>query len=108
MSSLKSLEERVNQAKDNFKKIKTSQELLRPDELVDDYVDGIVKAKEHPLSFGLPTIDAELRGDLRGKVAAIIGYGGTKKSLLCLNMVNHAAHHQCFLDFLICQLTLDL
>lgn len=74
-------------------KTKGALELYRPDELVEDYIKSIVRAKNHPLSFGLPSIDEELRGDIRGKISAIIGYGGTRKSLLCLNMVNFNAHN---------------
>ena len=68
-------------------------ELLRPDELVDNYVKSIIRAKEHPIGFGMPKLDDELRGDLRGKIGAFIGYGGTRKSLLALNMTNYNAHH---------------
>lgn len=77
------------------KKIKKTDreiELKRPYEIVDGYADSIIRSKEHPLEFGLPSIDSVLMGDLRGKTAAIIGYGGTKKSLLSLNMVNYNAN----------------
>ena len=79
MSELKKLAEKVEK-QDTVSK--ATFELYRPDELVESYVNSIVRAKTHPLSFGLPTIDEELRGDIRGKVAAIIGYGGTRKSFI--------------------------
>ena len=78
-----------------IKKEDRELELFRPYEIVESYADSIIRSKEHPLEFGLPSIDRILLGDLRGKTAAIIGYGGTKKSLLALNMVNHnASNHK--------------
>tara|TARA_R110002167_G_scaffold238265_1_gene443404 strand:+ start:1268 stop:2251 length:984 start_codon:yes stop_codon:yes gene_type:complete len=75
-----------------IKKVDREIELKRPYEIVESYADSIIRSKEHPLEFGIPSIDKVLMGDLRGKTAAIIGYGGTKKSLLSLNMVNHNAN----------------
>jgi len=72
-----------------IKKVDRELELCRPYEIVESYADSIIRSKEHPLEFGLPSIDNILMGDLRGKTASIIGYGGTKKSLLALNMVNY-------------------
>jgi len=83
----------LSKAIDNkIKKVSRDLELYRPYEIVDDYADSIIRSKLHPLEFGLPSIDNVLLGDLRGKTAAIIGYGGTKKSLLALNMVNYNAN----------------
>ena len=81
-----------NAIKNKVKKIDRELELCRPYEIVESYADSIIRSKEHPLEFGLPSIDNILMGDLRGKTAAIIGYGGTKKSLLALNMVNYNAN----------------
>lgn len=37
------------------------------------------------MKIGFSAFDDDLEGNLRGKVCALIGYGGTKKSLLALN-----------------------
>jgi len=61
-------------------------ELKTAKDLVPEFIRSKILAKEHPLSFGMPKIDDILDGDLRGKIAAIIGYAGTKKSLFAFNM----------------------
>lgn len=70
-------------------------ELRTPEDLVNEYIDSKMLAKENPLSFGMPTIDDELNGELRTKTAAIIGYSGTKKSLFAFNVaMNSSIKHR--------------
>ena len=78
-----------------IKKVYRELELKRPYEIVESFADSIIRSKEHPLEYGMPSFDRVLMGDLRGKTSAKIGYGGTKKSILALNLVNHNANeHQ--------------
>lgn len=55
---------------------------------VDDWIDLGIRQKESPLMFGFDQIDEDLKGNMRGSLGAFIGYGGTKKSLLALNILN--------------------
>ena len=57
-------------------------------EWVDDWVDLGIRQKENPLLFGFEEIDNDIKGNMRGSLGAFIGYGGTKKSLLALNVLN--------------------
>jgi len=57
-------------------------------ELVPGY-EAMVLDKRSKLYFGIPSIDKEFKGKLRGKVGGIIGLGGTKKSLLAQQILNH-------------------
>ncbi len=57
-----------------------------PDQLVDDWKDYI-SDENKGLTTGISSFDQDLRGRLRGKVGAYIGYGGTKKSLLALQSI---------------------
>ena len=59
-------------------------ELRTPAELVEDWVKGIEGDLERPLTTCIPKFDKVLRNKLRGTLAAYIGKGGTKKSLLAL------------------------
>lgn len=45
--------------------------------------------ENNKLSLKFPKWDAEFKGKLRGKLVPIIGYGGTKKSLLAQNIAYH-------------------
>lgn len=45
--------------------------------------------ENNKLSMIYKTWDKEFKGKLRGKLCPIIGYGGTKKSLLALNIARH-------------------
>jgi replicative DNA helicase len=73
---------------------KRELELKTPDELVNDWANAIEGDLERPLTTCIPKIDLDLRNKLRGTVAAYIGYGGTKKSLLALQgcKVNVQSH----------------
>lgn len=55
---------------------------------MDSYVNSVIKADEFPIHFGIKAFDELFGGDLRGLLAAYIGYGGTKKSLFSLNNAN--------------------
>jgi len=69
--------------------------LETPSDLVDQYTEDKLYAKENPLLFGLPKIDQPLDGDLRGKVIAILGLAGSKKSLMAAQCCNiNASVHQ--------------
>lgn len=59
-------------------------ELKTPEELVDDWMKSAEGDIDRPLTTCMPTIDNILRKKLRGTVAAYIGKGGSKKSLLAL------------------------
>lgn len=59
-----------------------------PQQMVSDWVDNCLRAKEDPVTLGFPSLDEIFEGDLRGKLCAIAHYGGTKKSLLALNTIN--------------------
>ena len=55
------------------------------------WAEAVEHSQSNPLGFGIPTIDEDLEYDLRGKVIAVIGYQGTKKSLLALQGGNYNA-----------------
>ena len=79
---------KLNSKLDRFK-------LETPSELVDNYTEDKLYAKENPLLFGLPKIDESLDGDLRCKVIAILGLAGSKKSLMAAQCCNiNASVHQ--------------
>jgi hypothetical protein len=59
-------------------------ELKTPEELVDEWIESAKGDIDRPLTTCMPTIDRDLRHKLRGSVAAYIGKGGSKKSLLAL------------------------
>jgi replicative DNA helicase len=76
------LEEQIEEVEERFK-------LETPAELVPEWAESRLYAKEHPLVLGLETADEVLDGDLRSKVIAITGLAGSKKSLLgaqCCNI----------------------
>ena len=69
--------------------------LETPADLVSQYTEDKLYAKENPLLFGIPKIDDVLDGDLRGKVIAILGLAGSKKSLIAAQCCNvNASVHQ--------------
>lgn len=76
--------ERINGLVVNKSKDLIPVELLSPSELIDTWADAIEQDTERPLTTCMPSIDKDIRNKLRGTVAAYIGYGGTKKSLLAL------------------------
>lgn len=47
---------------------------------IDLWVNSI-RPEENKLTLGFPTFDKEMKGRLRGKLAVVLGYGGSKKSL---------------------------
>lgn len=59
-----------------------------PHELVKDWVERVKLSIERPLSTGFKRFDDDLENVLRGEICAVIGYGGTKKSLWSLNQSN--------------------
>lgn len=81
-SKTMSLEEGLKKVEEQFK-------LETPSDLVESWAESRLNAKEHPLMLGLESADEVLDGDLRGKVIAITGLAGSKKSLLgtqCCNI----------------------
>lgn len=58
-----------------------------PYQLVDEWAEQL-ESDSFKLTTGFPSIDRQLRGKLRGKIAAYIGYGGTKKSLAGLKCIH--------------------
>ena len=69
--------------------------LETPSDLVGQYTEDKLYAKENPLLFGIPKIDKVLDGDLRSKVIAIVGLAGSKKSLMAAQCCNvNASVHQ--------------
>lgn len=63
---------------------------FKPYELAEELVDNILNDKANPLKFGISVLDDDIK-TLRGKLGAFIGYGGTKKSLIALNIINRHA-----------------
>lgn len=59
------------------------------EELVDDWIEQINMDSQNPMTTGFPSIDADMKNKYRGKVGAIIGYGGSKKSLFALQSMNN-------------------
>ena len=60
-------------------------------QVLTNWANAVEHIQNNPLGFGIPTIDQDLEYDLRGKVIAVIGYQGTKKSLLALQGGNYNA-----------------
>jgi len=85
---LDTLKEKMNSSdleKEEFERI---YELKTPEELVVEWAETKLYAKENPLHFGFNKVDEVLDGDLRGKVVAILGLAGSKKSLLAAQCCN--------------------
>jgi replicative DNA helicase len=59
-----------------------------PEQLVEQWAERVQKSIDRPLTTGFSKIDQDLDLVLRGEVCAVIGYGGTKKSLWALNQAN--------------------
>ena len=79
--SLEKLKQKATQIDKRYK-------LETPSELVPNYTEDKLYSKEHPLCFGIDDIDKQLDGDLRGKVIAILGKAGSKKSLIAAQCCN--------------------
>jgi len=72
----------------NFDKLEAKQEDVRLDSLkgfADEWYESILPEK-NKIIMGYNDFDVDLRGKLRGKLGGVIGYGGTKKSLLAENI----------------------
>lgn len=74
--------------KQQLKGINERFKLETPSDLVPQYTEDKLYAKENPLLFGIPKIDEVLDGDLRGKVIAVLGLAGAKKSLIAAQCCN--------------------
>ena len=72
--------EKIKKAKEN--NFKTPKQLARL------WAERIKKGIDRPLSTGFRAFDEDLDHVLRGELCAVIGYGGTKKSLWSLNQSN--------------------
>lgn len=59
-------------------------ELSTPSQLIEGWAKSVEGDLDRPLTTCLKSVDKDLRNKLRGTVAAYIGYGGTKKSLMAL------------------------
>lgn len=86
--SLKDLQNKIDTKEKENKRFKvfTAKEIVKP------FFEKIDRSTGAPLQFGFKTFDDLFDGDMRGQLAAFIGYGGTKKSLFALNMVNSNAN----------------
>lgn len=78
----------LNNLKNKLNSIESRFKLETPSDLVPQYTEDKLYAKENPLLFGIPKIDEVLDGDLRGKVIAILGLAGSKKSLMGVQSSN--------------------
>jgi replicative DNA helicase len=73
---------------EDFQKVKPVQNDIICKEVADwmpEWIESI-KPESNKLSMMFSRWDDEFKGKLRGKLVPIIGYGGTKKSLLALNI----------------------
>ena len=85
----------LNKLTQKLKRVESKYKLETPSDLVNQYTEDKLYAKENPLLFGIPKIDEILDGDLRGKVIAILGLAGSKKSLIAAQCCNvNASVHQ--------------
>lgn len=76
---------------ENFDKLKADREDIICKEVAewsDEWYKSILP-EANKLSLKFPKWDNEFKGKLRGKMVPIIGYGGTKKSLLAQNIAYH-------------------
>lgn len=76
---------------ENFDKVKAVQSDIickEVSEWGDEWYKSILP-ENNKLSLKFGKWDSEFKGKLRGKLVPIIGYGGTKKSLLALNIAYH-------------------
>ena len=63
-------------------------------ELVPEWLD-YNKKENDPMRFGLQMLDDEFKGKLRGQLGLIVGYGGSKKSIIAQNICyNNLPHHR--------------
>ena len=62
-------------------------DLKTPAELVDEWIDEVGLDNKPKLSLGLGTLDNVTRGNIKGRVYAHIGYGGTRKSMFALQQL---------------------
>jgi len=72
----------LNNLKNKSHTINERYKLQSPAEIVPEYIEDKLYAKEHPLMLGIPKADQLLDGELRGKVIAVCGLAGSMKSLL--------------------------
>ena len=72
--------------KTKLKEIDRKLQLLKPFQVVDEWVDNEISVRKNPMSTGFKNFDEVLRSNLRGKLGIFAGYGGTKKSLFALNL----------------------
>ena len=94
-NALEGLQKKIESSKDEKSEFERIYELKTPSELVEEWAEAKLYSKENPLNFGFEKVDSVLDGDLRGKVVAILGLAGSKKSLLaaqCCN-VNAETHN---------------
>ena len=73
--------------------MKENNKTKQVDELVDDWAEQIALDAQNPMTTGFPSIDKDLKNKYRGKVGAVIGYGGSKKSLFALQSMNSVVQH---------------
>jgi len=86
--SINKLQDKMNSSDLEKKEFERIYELKTPEELVQEWAETKLYAKENPLHFGFDKVDEVLDGDLRGKVVAILGLAGSKKSLLAAQCCN--------------------
>ena len=85
---LDNLSLKIKSSKEEKEKLNDIYELKTPADLAEEWAESKLYAKENPLKFGFNKVDEVLDGDLRGKVVAILGLAGSKKSLLAAQCCN--------------------
>jgi len=85
---LNELTKKIDSSSKEKEEFEKTFELLTPEDLVVEWAERKLYAKENPLHFGFDKVDEVLDGDLRGKVIAILGLAGSKKSLLAAQCCN--------------------
>jgi len=88
INPLEGLQKKIDKSKEDKIEEDRIYELLTPGDLVEEWAETKLFAKENPLKFGFEKVDKVLDGDLRGKVVAILGLAGSKKSLLAAQCCN--------------------
>lgn len=81
--------------KKEIEKTEEILELLTPSELVDHWSKAIESDMERPLTMTFDRFDKVTKCKYRGNVAAFVGYGGSRKSLMALQVarVNVVKYH---------------